>query len=468
MRPLWVPPPILRKRPTHYDMITRFAFLTPAKLPFLLVIPCILTALLGQYLALPHANASNALVTYQLGLPDIGAPDNGSVLYVRVPTLTTEQEDFEAHFSIVPAARDVSVQLTVTEDSIDPLRFEWKGEEDGSTLRLKLDHAGQTRLKLVGSFQQRFQSSRSVQSINQQIPIAIAASLRHRMEVGIYIFVPLYAVVLVATLVISSIRREQHALAQKVEDAENKANTAPEKAKYAWDAARVNLEAYFERNRLQVAQVFIIAVVVMLIGFVLVCFGVFLAMTRPDTIKPALVAGVSGIITQFIGATFMVIMKLLPCSFCNSLYHSQQMLIWSPIRIRENEFLVGIIFSPFLNRFDQVGWNWDSPALPMLWVPTVLRLVRDVEEIISDVGVLSVSSLTVPYSGLEEIIESESLLVIEDRSVHGTDLSGVVINDWLRHVPGIFGFFQYLSYAERLQKNYGVIDLVEIGPVGVS
>lgn len=32
-------------------------------------------------------------------------------------------------------------------------------------------------------------------------------------------------------------------------------------------------------------------------------------MTRSDTIKPALVAGVSGIITQFIGATFMVIYR---------------------------------------------------------------------------------------------------------------------------------------------------------------
>jgi hypothetical protein len=141
------------------------------------------------------------------------------------------------------------------------------------------------------------------------IPITVVPAPIHRIKLSLGIFVPLLAVPLIALKLATWAREHERRIDQKVEQAESKALAEPEKPKYAWDAARINLEAYFERNRLQVAQVFVIAVIVMSIGFILVCFGVYLAMTRPDTIKPALVAGISGIITQFIGATFMVIYR---------------------------------------------------------------------------------------------------------------------------------------------------------------
>ncbi len=47
----------------------------------------------------------------------------------------------------------------------------------------------------------------------------------------------------------------------------------------------------------------------MVVGFALVSYGVIVAFTRPDAIKPSLVSAGSGIITEFIGVTFMVIYR---------------------------------------------------------------------------------------------------------------------------------------------------------------
>lgn len=287
------------------------------KLPFFIAIPCLLTAMITQYVVLPHTDTQKGWNNYEL------VPQDKTIsLYVRVPALVTEHEEFEVHFyfASAPSAAETTVFLRLTGRDIDPLIFNWAGAEDSSSVPLRAEHAGPFRLSLEGSIKQRYSIpvppggdklfgslSREINMVT--IPIEVAVSPRHRVEFGTYIFAPLYLGALAMTWVVLSVRRERQALAKKLADAESKAEAEPEKSKYAWDAARINLEAYFERNRLQVAQVFVIAVIVMSIGFILVCFGVFLAMTRTDTIKPALVAGISGIITQFIGATFMIIYR---------------------------------------------------------------------------------------------------------------------------------------------------------------
>jgi hypothetical protein len=99
------------------------------------------------------------------------------------------------------------------------------------------------------------------------------------------------------------------AVQKRIEVAETKAEQEPAKAKFAWDVARVKLEAYFDRNLSQVNQVFWLAVSVMIIGFGFVLGGVFLALKQPQITTPAIVAGVSGVITEFLGATFLVIYR---------------------------------------------------------------------------------------------------------------------------------------------------------------
>ena len=187
------------------------------------------------------------------------------------------------------------------------------GNNGGKTFNITASDVGDKILEFHFSIQRPNPRSSNVDDVVSlrtiYIPITVVPTPIHRIKLSLGIFVPLLAVLLIAWKYATRAREHERRIDQKVEQAESKALAEPEKAKYAWDVARINLEAYFERNRTQVSQVFIIAVIVMSIGFILVCFGVYLAMTRSDTIKPALVAGISGIITQFIGATFMVIYR---------------------------------------------------------------------------------------------------------------------------------------------------------------
>jgi hypothetical protein len=96
---------------------------------------------------------------------------------------------------------------------------------------------------------------------------------------------------------------------QQVELIESKAQQQPTKVSFAWDLARIKLEQYFDRNLNQVKWIFVVAVGVMVAGFSFVMYGVTLVLNQPVNIKVALVSAVSGIITQFIGVTFMVIYR---------------------------------------------------------------------------------------------------------------------------------------------------------------
>jgi hypothetical protein len=96
---------------------------------------------------------------------------------------------------------------------------------------------------------------------------------------------------------------------KKLADADRQMAANPERIKFAWDVARVKLEAYFDRNLIQVNLVFWVAVFVMAVGFGFVLFGVVLSLNQPKVTSASLVAAISGIITQFIGATFMVIYR---------------------------------------------------------------------------------------------------------------------------------------------------------------
>jgi hypothetical protein len=91
---------------------------------------------------------------------------------------------------------------------------------------------------------------------------------------------------------------------------EQKAVEKPEDPKSAWDLARVTLEQYFNRNLQQVGMIFNVAVAVMLAGFLLIVAAVILAMKQASlgSLAGELTAA-SGIITEFISLTFMVIYR---------------------------------------------------------------------------------------------------------------------------------------------------------------
>ncbi|MGI8745715.1 MAG: TRADD-N-associated membrane domain-containing protein [Bryobacteraceae bacterium] len=107
----------------------------------------------------------------------------------------------------------------------------------------------------------------------------------------------------------SRIRQLRERTEQKLAAVKEQADNNPEKARFAWDLARAKLEAYFDRNLLQVNLVFWVAVFVMVVGFGFVLCGVALSYSQPKITPATLVAAISGIVTQFIGATFMVIYR---------------------------------------------------------------------------------------------------------------------------------------------------------------
>lgn len=92
-------------------------------------------------------------------------------------------------------------------------------------------------------------------------------------------------------------------------DALSNRGNAPNDTHIAWEVARIKLEAYFDRNLIQVNLVFWLAVFVMAVGFIFVLSGIFLAFRTPKDLAAPGLAAASGIITQFIGATVMVIYR---------------------------------------------------------------------------------------------------------------------------------------------------------------
>jgi hypothetical protein len=93
------------------------------------------------------------------------------------------------------------------------------------------------------------------------------------------------------------------------EDAEQRVKEEPEKIKPLWDLASIKLESYIDRNLKQVTYIFWLCTSVMIIGFIIIAFGIILAMQSPDKPLVSLITGVSGVVTELIGATFLFVYR---------------------------------------------------------------------------------------------------------------------------------------------------------------
>ncbi len=121
---------------------------------------------------------------------------------------------------------------------------------------------------------------------------------------------------------------------QKLAHAHQLAAENPKQAQYAWNLARARLEDYIDQNSKQVPLVFWLAVIVTIAGFGVVVWGVSASFLPGRTTVPvvseqgqqsgaaaqqksvpggtpsgSLIATGAGLITQFLGATFLVIYK---------------------------------------------------------------------------------------------------------------------------------------------------------------
>lgn len=97
---------------------------------------------------------------------------------------------------------------------------------------------------------------------------------------------------------------------QRISKMEDAADRNPESPRPAWELASAKLEDYVERNIAQVSWIFVLIVAVMLVGFLIIGLGVVHALSSPsESIAPSVLTTCSGIVVEFIAATFLVIYR---------------------------------------------------------------------------------------------------------------------------------------------------------------
>ena len=90
---------------------------------------------------------------------------------------------------------------------------------------------------------------------------------------------------------------------------EKRAQEHPEIARTAWDLARLKLESYLNRNLIHVRWIFVLILAIMIIGFGIIIYGILKIYESPSFLNPSIIVTVSGIIVEFIAATFLIIYK---------------------------------------------------------------------------------------------------------------------------------------------------------------
>jgi MFS family permease len=95
----------------------------------------------------------------------------------------------------------------------------------------------------------------------------------------------------------------------RVEIAEQKLQENPDKPKLAWDVAQARLENYLGDNLSQARLIYYLTVLVMIVGFVFIGIGAYVAFYYEKRFNAAVLSAVSGILVSFIGGTFLVLFK---------------------------------------------------------------------------------------------------------------------------------------------------------------
>lgn len=96
---------------------------------------------------------------------------------------------------------------------------------------------------------------------------------------------------------------------QKYEVLEKKTYEHPEETRAAWDLARIKLESYLNRNLAHIRWIFILILFVMSVGFGIIIYGIIKVYQSPELLNPSIVVTCSGVLIEFIAATFLIIYR---------------------------------------------------------------------------------------------------------------------------------------------------------------
>lgn len=131
----------------------------------------------------------------------------------------------------------------------------------------------------------------------------------HNITEQIVILFAIPAAILLFGVYIHRKSLEQVEQETRIEEVQQRVKDNPRETQAAWELARVKLESYLNRNLNQVRSIFWLTVFVMLIGFTLIAFGVYTIIESPNKINAAIISSISGVIVNFIGASFLILYK---------------------------------------------------------------------------------------------------------------------------------------------------------------
>jgi hypothetical protein len=122
-------------------------------------------------------------------------------------------------------------------------------------------------------------------------------------------FIATIAATMALIVIVNQKYQEDYSKERKIKEVETRLKENPKETQAAWELARVKLESYLNRNLNQIRSIYWLTIVTMLVGFFLIGTGVYKAFNLPGSMQASLIASVSGIVINFIGATFIIIYK---------------------------------------------------------------------------------------------------------------------------------------------------------------
>jgi hypothetical protein len=102
---------------------------------------------------------------------------------------------------------------------------------------------------------------------------------------------------------------EETAAKAEIKKAEERIKENPKEPTAAWELARIKLENYLNRNLSQIRWIFLWTVGIMIAGFTIIGYGILKVYQPSSNISAGIITTASGLIVEFIGATFLVIYK---------------------------------------------------------------------------------------------------------------------------------------------------------------
>ena len=96
---------------------------------------------------------------------------------------------------------------------------------------------------------------------------------------------------------------------KEIEKVEERIKEYPNESMASWELAKIRLESYLNRNLSQLRSIFNWTMIIMIVGFLIIGYGIIKVYHGDQSIKPSIITITAGLLVEFIGATFLIIYK---------------------------------------------------------------------------------------------------------------------------------------------------------------